>query len=81
MKIRNQSYLRAFGKNLKTLIESKGKTPEEVAAHGDLETKQVYRTINGEHSTGLSIIYSIAKGVGVDPKVLFDFDFPDKSKK
>ena len=53
-------------------------TPEDVAAHGNLETKQVYRAINGEHSTGLGIIYSLAKGIGVKPKVLFDFDLKDE---
>jgi transcriptional regulator with XRE-family HTH domain len=78
VKVRNKKYLVAFGKHLKSLIESKGKTPEEVAAHGDLETKQVYRAINGEHSTGLAILYSIAKGIGIKPKVLFEFEFDDE---
>ena len=75
MKARNQKYLTAFGHNLKHLINAKKKTPEEVAAHGDIETKQVYRVINGEHSTTLSIVYALAKGLGVKPKQLFDFEF------
>ena len=78
MKIRNQAYLIAFGENLKKLIDSRGKTPEDVAAHGNIETKQVYRVINGEHSATLSIIYAIAVGLGVHPKVLFAFDFDDE---
>jgi predicted transcriptional regulator len=73
VKSRNQEYLIAFGKNLKKLIDSKGKTPEDVAAIGNIETKQVYRVINGEHSTTLSIIYSISKGLEIHPKALFDF--------
>lgn len=77
MKVRNQKYLTAFGNNLKRLIEAKKKTPEDVAAHGDIETKQVYRVINGEHSSTLSVIYAIAKGLGVKPKQLFDFEFDD----
>lgn len=79
MKKRNQEYLNAFGANLKKLIDSYGITPEEVAAHGSIETKQVYRVINGEHSATLSIIYAIAVGMNVKPKVLFDFEFNDKS--
>lgn len=75
---RNKAYLIAFGKNLRTLIDEKGVTPEDVAAIGNIETKNVYRAINGEHSTGLSILYSIAKGLEVDPKVLFDFSFKDE---
>lgn len=74
---KNQAYLNAFGRNLKAILDKKGLTPEDVAAHGRIETKQVYRAINGEHNTGISLIYSIAKGIGVKPKVLFDFDFEE----
>lgn len=75
MKVRNQKYLDAFGKNLKRLLELKKMMPEDVAAHGNIETKQVYRVINGEHSATLSIIVAIAKGLEVHPKILLDFDF------
>lgn len=75
MKVRNQPYLDAFGANLKKLIDSKKKTPEDVAAIGRIETKQVYRVINGEHSATLSIIVAIAKGLEVPPKKLLDFEF------
>jgi transcriptional regulator with XRE-family HTH domain len=77
VKKRNQKYLDAFGKNLKDLIDSKGLTAEHVAANGFLETKQVYRVINGEHSATLSVLYSIAKGLDIHPRNLFDFDFTD----
>ncbi|HEY4062020.1 MAG TPA: helix-turn-helix transcriptional regulator [Puia sp.] len=78
MKVRNQKYLTAFGEHLAQLLKEKDKTPEEVAAHGNIETKQVYRVINGEHSATISICYAIAKGLGVPMKVLFDFEFPEK---
>ena len=75
MKVRNQKYLDAFGNNLKRIIDAKGKTPEAVAALGNIETKQVYRAINAEHSTSLSIIAAIAKGLDIHPKKLFEFEF------
>lgn len=75
MKVRNQPYLDAFGENLKKLIDSKKKTPEHIAALGNIETKQVYRAINGEHSISLSMLAAIAKGLGVAPKKLLDFEF------
>lgn len=75
MKTKNQAYITAFGQNFKKLLESKKKTPEEVAAHGNIETKQVYRVINGEHASTLSVIYALAKGLDVHPKELFDFSF------
>lgn len=75
MKVRNQLYLTAFGLNLKQLIKARKKTPEDVAAIGNIETKQVYRVINGEHSATLSIIIAIARGLEVHPKKLLDFEF------
>jgi hypothetical protein len=51
--------------------------PEDIAALGHFETKQVYRVINGEHSATLSIIYAIAKGLEIQPKNLFNFDFKE----
>ncbi len=75
MKVRNLKYEIAFGENLKKLIDLKMKTPEDVAAHGNIETKQVYRVINAEHSPTLSIILAIAKGLDVEPMELFDFKF------
>jgi len=77
VKVRNQKYLNAFGNHLAQLLKQKGKTPEEVAAHAGIETKQVYRVINGEHSASISIIYAIAKGLGMPPKSLFDFEFSE----
>lgn len=74
VKERNQSYLKAFGDHLAQLMVAKGKSPEDVAALGNIETKQVYRVKNGEHSPTLSIIISIAKGLEVHPRELFDFD-------
>lgn len=75
MKVRNQEYLNAFGEHLKSLLDKKNMTPEAVAAIGMIETKQVYRAINAEHSTTLSTIAALAKGLGVHPKILLDFDF------
>jgi transcriptional regulator with XRE-family HTH domain len=77
VKSRNQPYLDAFGKHLAELLKQHEKTPEEVAALGNIETKQVYRVLNGEHSATLSILYAISKGLSVAPKVLFDFTFTE----
>jgi len=77
MNVRNQRYLEAFGLNLKSLMKARKKTPEDIAALGNIETKQVYRAINGEHSTTLSVLYAIAKGLEMHPKKLLDFEFEE----
>lgn len=78
MKVRNEAYIKAFGENIKKLLDKHNKSPEVVAAHGGIETKQVYRVMNGEHSSTLSVLYALALGIGVHPKELFDFEFIDK---
>jgi transcriptional regulator with XRE-family HTH domain len=78
VKDRNQPYLDAFGEHLKKLMDSKGLTPDDIAAGGRIEPKQVYRVINAEHSATLTILYSIAKGLEVHPRNLFDFEFKEK---
>jgi transcriptional regulator with XRE-family HTH domain len=75
VKVRNPRYQIAFGENLKRIMQEKGLSPEDVAAHGELEPKQIYRVRNGEHSTTLSVIVAIAKGMDIHPKELFDFEF------
>ena len=77
MNVRNQRYLEAFGLNLKSLMKARKKTPEDIAALGNIETKQVYRAINGEHSTTLSVLNAIAKGLEMHPKKLLDFEFEE----
>nr|WP_262919715.1 helix-turn-helix transcriptional regulator [Niabella hibiscisoli] len=74
--------MNAFGAHLKELIKQKRKTAEVVAALGGIETKQVYRIINGEHSATLSILVAIAQGLEIHPKKLldFEFDFEERSK-
>lgn len=78
MKATNKAFLIAFGVNLDRLIKSKGLTPQDVAANADIEFKQVYRVINAENSATLSVINAIARGLGVHPKELFDFDYEEK---
>jgi predicted transcriptional regulator len=75
VKIKNKDYLIAFGNHLDAIIKEKKRTPEQVGALGNIETKQVYRAINGERSITISTLTAIAKGLDVHPKRLLDFDF------
>jgi transcriptional regulator with XRE-family HTH domain len=77
VKEKDKPYAKAFGENLKGLIQKHETTPETVAALGNIETKQVYRVLNGEHNATLPIIRAIANGLGIEPSILFDFKFED----
>jgi transcriptional regulator with XRE-family HTH domain len=71
-----KEYYIAFGENLKVLLKKHHKDVATVAALGNIESKQVYRVLKGEHAASLGTIIAIAKGLGVHPKELFDFPFP-----
>lgn len=75
MKVQHDPFKIAFGKRIKQLLDEKGMTPTDVAAQGNIEVKQVYRVINAEHNATLPLIASLAKGIGVHPKELFDFNY------
>lgn len=75
VKEQNKAYFIAFGKHLEQMMQEREIDAQTVAAHGKIEPKQVYRVLNAEHGASLGTILSIARGMGVHPKELFDFDF------
>ncbi|WP_371878204.1 helix-turn-helix domain-containing protein [Flavobacterium sp. DG2-3] len=75
MKEIRKKYFIAFGENLQKLIADHNKDVMTIASIGKLEPKQVYRVLNGEHGASMGTIISIAKGLEISPKELFDFPF------
>lgn len=75
MKNLKKSYYIKFGENLQKVMTEHGKDVLTIASVGKIESKQVYRVLNGEHGANLGTILLIAKGLGVSPMELFDFDF------
>ena len=74
-KIRNSTYLKAFGRNLYNLRVAKGLSQEQLANKADIPINQVGRIERGEVNTTISTTYVIAKALEVPSKTLFDFDF------
>ena len=75
VKTNHKQYYLAFGEHLKRLMDKNKSDPATIAALGNIETKQVYRVLNGEHGASLGTIISIAKGLSIHPKELFNFKF------
>lgn len=75
MKNDNKEYYKKFGENLQNLITKKRKDVITIASVGNIEQKQVYRVLNGEHGASLKTLIALAKGLDVHPKELFDFKF------
>ena len=75
MKELRKKYYLKFGENLQVLLDKHQKDVMTVASIGKIEPKQVYRVLNGEHGASMGTIISIAKGLNIEPKELFDFKF------
>ena len=75
MKNDNKEYYKEFGENLQNLITKQGKDVITIASVGNIEQKQVYRVLNGEHGASLKTIIALAKGLEIHPKELFNFQF------
>lgn len=71
---RNDKYIKAFGKHLKKLREAKQLPQEVLAIKCEIARSQIVRFEKGERSPTLSTIYALAKGLGVDPKKMLDFE-------
>lgn len=74
MKKKNQLYYKAFGENLELLIKKYDTDVMTVASLGKIEPKQVYRALKGEHGISMKTILSLAEGLEIHPKELFDFE-------
>lgn len=75
VKKQHKKYLLAFGQNLERLLQEQDTDVMTVASLGNIEPKQVYRVLRGEHAASLGTILALSKGLAVHPKKLFDFDF------
>ncbi|ETN95785.1 helix-turn-helix domain-containing protein [Zhouia amylolytica] len=75
MKELKAAYTKKFGEHLKELIQRHNTDVQTVASIGNIESKQVYRIISAENEPKITTLLPIAKGLGIEMKDLFDFDF------
>lgn len=75
---RNQEYIRAFGKHLKKLRESKDLTQEELCYRSGLQLSHLGRIERGERTLTIPTLYVLATALEVEPKKLLDFKFRQK---
>lgn len=74
----NEEFCKAFGAHVRKLREDQGLSMRQLAANADLDHNQIYRIENGIVNTSISMVYALAKGLGIPFKELFDFSFSEK---
>ncbi|MEO5602514.1 MAG: helix-turn-helix transcriptional regulator [Cyclobacteriaceae bacterium] len=77
---RNQDYIKAFGKHLKKLRESKDLTQEELCYRSGLQLSHLGRIERGERTLTIPTLYLLAIALDEEPKKLLDFKFKQKKE-
>lgn len=73
--IKNEDFIKAFGKHLRKLRKQKKLTQEELAIDCNISISQVSRIERGEINTTLSTLLVLATALEIEPKDLFNFSF------
>lgn len=74
-KVRDELYLKAFGKNLRKVRKELGFSMEQVALNAGIEYSQVSDIEHGRINTTISTIHAIAKALKTPEKTFFDFSY------
>ncbi len=69
--LRHTGHLKRLGERIRRIRESKGISQEELSYRTELSRNQIGRIERGEINTGISTLYEIAEGLGVDIRELF----------
>jgi len=73
--LRDDAYLKAFGRHLKKLRKKAGLSQSELANECGMEKSQISRMERGVHAASITSIKLLAKALGCPPKKLLDFKF------
>lgn len=73
-KIRDDSFLKRFGDNLRKLREQQGLSQEELYFRANLSKNQVGNIERGEVNTTISTAYALSKALGIELPELFKFE-------
>ncbi|MCR8667287.1 helix-turn-helix domain-containing protein [Aestuariibaculum sp. M13] len=71
--IKDKKFIKAFGKNLKSIRKNAGLSQEDLANDADIPLSQVGRIERGEVNTTISTVNVLAQALKVDITDLFKF--------
>ena len=73
MRVRDEKYIKKFGKNLRNLRKQKNITQEKLAFSIGIEISQISRIERGIVNTSISTAKAISTALNIEMKELFDF--------
>jgi len=72
--VKDNKYLKSFGKNLKKLREHKGISQEELANRSEVSLPQISRIERGIINPTICTIKALASGLEISTSKLFELD-------
>ena len=64
-----------FGKNLEAIKKRKNLSYRSIATRCNIDHSDIKKYVDGQISPTIITVIELAKGLGVEPKELFDLDF------
>ncbi|MBZ9650865.1 hypothetical protein [Psychroflexus montanilacus] len=71
-----KEYRKRFSQHLRMLIDKSDRDITTITSIGNIENKAIYRVLAEENEPKITTLLPIAKGLGIHPKELYNFDFP-----
>ena len=68
-------FLLLFGRNMKRLRNSQNLSLRQMATRCNIDYSDIGKIERGNRNIQMSTVLELAKGLGVHPKELFDFEF------
>jgi ribosome-binding protein aMBF1 (putative translation factor) len=69
----NEAYCKSFGKQLRSLRQSKGVSMRKLALQADMEYSQLSKIERGAVNTTISTVYALSNALEIPMKQFFDF--------
>ncbi len=70
-----KAILSRFGKHLEEIKKSKNLSYRKIATRCNIDHSDIKKYVDGKISPSILTVVELAKGLGVKPAELFDFDF------
>lgn len=78
IKKNKKKFLELFGKRVELLRKEQKLSLRQLAQRCDVDFSDISKIEKGERNIQMTTILEIAKGLGVHPKELFDFEMPER---
>jgi transcriptional regulator with XRE-family HTH domain len=75
---RDENILIAFGSHLQKIRDGKNISLRQLEVLSEVDFSEIHRIEKGKRNPSLTVLMALSKGLGIDLKVLLDFNYADE---